>query len=135
MNNFGEQINLIIDNLSKKLGVAADKIYPVLMKQAQCDLIIKMIWLGIGILLLITSVILTVKIVKSLKNENGSYYKDFHEEGGIGTTFSIIGIVLLYILSIFLIIFTIQDIVQIVINPDYYIFNHYIQPLINPQTN
>lgn len=34
MDNFGEQLNLVIDKLSEKLGVAADAIMPMMIKQA-----------------------------------------------------------------------------------------------------
>jgi len=35
--NIGEQINLVIDNLSNKLGVTVNKIYPTLIKQSYIE--------------------------------------------------------------------------------------------------
>jgi hypothetical protein len=37
MNNFGEQINVVINNLSSKLGVAADKLFPLLVRQSYIE--------------------------------------------------------------------------------------------------
>jgi hypothetical protein len=37
MNNFGEQLNIVIDNLAEKLGITADRVWPMLLKQAQLE--------------------------------------------------------------------------------------------------
>lgn len=122
-----------IDMIAKKLGVAADKIYPILMKQTQYNFAMDIMWLIIGIVLLIASIMLTTKIVKSLKNENGYFYHDTHsenEEGGLATFFSFLGIGILYVVSIIMVIDHISEMIQIVINPQYFIFTQYIQPLL-----
>ena len=37
MNDIGTQLNTVIDNLANKLGVAADKVWPMLIRQAHID--------------------------------------------------------------------------------------------------
>lgn len=37
MNDIGTQLNTVIDNLANKLGVAADKVWPMLIRQAHVD--------------------------------------------------------------------------------------------------
>ncbi len=57
-NNMGEQLNLVINNLAEKLGVAVDavdKVYPLVIKQAQIDGFVSLFWVVLGILLLIGS--------------------------------------------------------------------------------
>jgi hypothetical protein len=59
MNNMGQQINDVINNLAEKFGVAAEKLYPVLIKQALID--------GIsGIILTVVSITVLVLALKGL---------------------------------------------------------------------
>jgi hypothetical protein len=109
-----------IDMISQKLGVAADKIYPVLLKQAQYDMVMDIIWSVIGSILLIIAITLTIKIRKIIKTDDE-----------VLILISIIGIVVGYFVGILITIICIPNIIQIIINPQYYIFTHYIRPLIN----
>jgi K+-transporting ATPase A subunit len=45
--NTAEQINAVVNNLSEKLGVAANSLYPVLIKQAKIDAITMGFWMGL----------------------------------------------------------------------------------------
>lgn len=56
--NTAEQINAVIDNLASKLGVAADKLWPILLKQAYVDGIINIVGLCFGLSCLIVSLAL-----------------------------------------------------------------------------
>ena len=71
-NNVGEQVNSVINNLCDKLGIAADKIYPVLIKQAHIDGIMGIIWFVISLAIAITGFIVGVKALKN-PEENDSY--------------------------------------------------------------
>lgn len=71
-NNVGEQVNSVINNLCDKLGIAADKIYPVLIKQAHIDGIMGIIWFVISLAIAITGFIVGVKALKN-PEENDDY--------------------------------------------------------------
>jgi hypothetical protein len=66
--NIGERINLVIDNLSNKLGVTVNKIYPTLIKQSYIE--------GMsGIILFVLSIIIGIVCFKTILK----YWKCWNE--------------------------------------------------------
>jgi hypothetical protein len=82
------------------------------------------------------TIISTKKYLKSLKTEGSFFYKNWNTRGiysssdGFTTVLSAIGLVALGLFSIGLVTREVTGIIQIVVNPQYYIFTQYIQPLI-----
>ena len=122
--NIINTVNGIIDTLSKKLGVAADKIYPVLLQQAKVDVIQNILLIAFMLGLIVIAIIYIKWANKNYKDSN-SYGS---EDTIMYTSWWIGGIISLICLII--IICSISAIIQISINPNYYIFSQYIQPLI-----
>jgi len=82
MNNISEQINNIINNLSEKLGVAAEKLYPVLIRQAYVDGVISLLGILGGLFLCIVPFLVLKIVIK--KDKNGNYLaEDWDNEWGI----------------------------------------------------
>ncbi|MFC0903729.1 hypothetical protein ACFHWD_03375 [Clostridium sp. MT-14] len=119
-----------IDMLAKKMSIPANKLYEVMQGQLKFDIYKMSEHLIIFIVLLILDIVLTRKIIKSLRTEDGYFYEDQKFEDGIITSFSFVGIVILAIICIVGIFMDINTIVQINVSPGYYIFKEYIQPLI-----
>jgi len=123
MNNFGEQINLIINNISQKIGVAADKLYPALRTQARIDGITGTTWCLISLIIII---ITTVKLTKWLKPEKDRYGEKCipvsnYSKITIGTC--------LIIVAVFIIGINFNSSITALFNPDWYIVNKIIQQL------
>lgn len=114
MNNLGEQINQVLNNLASKFGVTVDKLYPILRKQAQVDLV-RFIVVLIGSVILLYSVYKIRKRVLKSKKEN-EYY-DLVDDDLCYFIYTIFALIL-GIIGIFV---SIHNIIQISINPDYYI--------------
>lgn len=119
-----------IDTLAKKMSIPANKLYEVMQGQLKFDIYKMSEHLIIFVVLLILDIVLTRKIIKSLRTEDGYFYNDQKFEDGIATFFSLVGIVILAIICIVGIFMDINTIVQINVSPGYYIFKEYIQPLI-----
>jgi hypothetical protein len=65
MNNIAEQVMSVINQIAEKLGVAAEKLYPILRRQAMID----GIELSIELIILAIVCIITTKVaINSLKN-------------------------------------------------------------------
>jgi len=73
-----DQINSVINNLAEKLGVAAEKLYPVLIKQAQVNAWMHLFWLIIGVLMIVAVPIFLYKVLK--KDADGNYIAEYWEE-------------------------------------------------------
>lgn len=125
MNNFGAQISLIIDNISSKLGVAADKLYPSLRKQALIDGITGSIWILIALVLSIFIVIKLFKWFKPQKDEYGDMTIPDSNSGKI-----VMGILTL-IIAIIIFSFNFNTTLTALFNPDWYMINNIIQNLSN----
>lgn len=63
----GEQINLVINNLAQKLGVAADKLYPVLIKQAHIEGIMGLLGCILLVVIIIVCVVALAHLIKQCK--------------------------------------------------------------------
>lgn len=120
-----------IDMVSQKLGVAANKIYPILLKQAQYQLIMDIITSIIWTIVLIVGSILICNGIKGIQSEKGIVYNSFEKgEGIFGVAYFMITIILI-IISVTVLILTIPEIPQIIINPQWFIWTNYVQPLIS----
>lgn len=117
MNNISTQVMDIINQLAEKLGVASEKIYPVLMKQAQYHATMDIVWiigLSIAAILLI---VLTVFAFKEVSNAA--------EMAGV-----VVFLIVLTCVVIFSIGSCVAELIQINMNPDYFVFEM-VKKLIN----
>ena len=121
--NIINTVNGILDALTKKFGVAADKIYPILMKQTQVDLLQNILIMILSAIAIGISIMLIRWEVKKVKA------KEIDIMSGTVTAISIVAVAL-FITGVAHIIIDVGNCTQILINPDYYIFSNYIQPLI-----
>lgn len=124
MNDFGTQINQIIDKLSQKLGIAVNQVYPALRKQAFIDGIIDFVGVLTGIAFLV-SIIWIIKgwIRKKKKDE----YFDIEDED-----FAIVKILYIIIagtLGICMISYNFGNMLTAFFNPDYYVIHMILQQL------
>ena len=124
-NSIVQTISGVLDALSQKLGVAVDKIYPVLMAQTKVDLIQKIFSILIGLALIFIS----TKLIKFASKRNKK--KQYDWEVDEIQLFSYIGAVVFIIAGVIMTLMSISDCIQIILNPNYYIFDTYIRPLIN----
>lgn len=97
--------------------------YPVLVKQMTVDLITNIMWLVISIAVIGICVKLFMWAFK--KDSSDDNYTDYDDHMVLYIITGIIAIV-----SLIIAIVCIQSIVQIKLNPNYYIFTNYIQPLL-----
>lgn len=123
MNNVGEQLNLVINNLAEKLGVAADKLYPMLIKQAYIDGIISLIWIAVGLLLLIGNLYLINRYyIQDIEVERHNYIErvkrseNWEEEH---VAFWIISIITL-LLGIIMSVGNVNNCITALNNPEWY---------------
>lgn len=115
MINFGEQLNLVVDKLSDKLGVAADAIMPMFMKQATIYGISQIVFLTIALIL---SIICVKKFLDYVIK-----YADEDNLGADTVPFSIVCIVGIVSLLCFVIgICMIGDFITALFNPEYWAF-------------
>ena len=114
-------ISGVFDTLSKKFGVAASQIYPILIKQTKVDLVQDILVILVSFIVIFFS----VKLIKwGIKKDSPD------SSDPIMALCWIIGGVIILFAGITIITDT-SRIIQILINPEYYIFSHYIQPLIS----
>jgi hypothetical protein len=111
MNNISDQINSVINNLADKLGVATEKLYPVLIKQAYVD--------GVtGIVLLILSALLFILSVKTFIK---------YIQPAIDAADEVNKSVVIFVSSIISVIVTV-----VVLCVQLSLFGNYITALVNP---
>lgn len=120
----GEQINSVINNLAEKLGVAVDKVYPMLIKQAYMDGIVSAIFMIIGIIMCIAPYIGYRIVTKKDKNDN--YIAYGWDEGwyGFGAIFLIV-----FLIGLGLIFTNISITVNAFGNPEWYAIQQIINQL------
>lgn len=118
MENMGQQINSVIDNIATKLGVTVDKLYPILMKQAYIDGILSIVYCIIISLLMITPYIIYKKI---LKGEEVERFCDLEDDSQVAivTISIIVSLIFIFVVSI-----NFNDIFTALLNPEYYIINN-----------
>lgn len=114
--NIADQIMSIINQIAEKLGVAAEKVYPILRKQAIVEGIIYLVWVLFSLIIL---TITTILIVKYLKEQKKEYWEI--DEGDIMGCF-MLGIVPCCV-GIIMFAENIKLMLTAFANPDWYIFN------------
>lgn len=124
--NWSEQLMSVINQIAEKLGVAAEKVYPILRKQAMIDGILSLL----GILTSVVTFFLIYKAVeycyfKKDKNGNAISYRWDLTHFVFGTI-----CVLLFIFSVVSITIDIRDVMTAFMNPDWYIINNILGQLI-----
>ncbi|NCI19735.1 hypothetical protein EJM73_08865 [Clostridium botulinum] len=130
MNNLGEQINQVLNNLASKFGVTVDKLYPILRKQAQVELVKSIIGFIIGLILVIVVYKIWDKANKRRDRDMEEFEKEKSEHGFSSKEVynlwddefgkSIIMIITL-IIGVLAMWIEGSNIIQISINPDFYI--------------
>ena len=113
----------VLDTLSKKFGVAVDKIYPILLQQTKVDLVRDALMIIFSFIVLFFA----IKLIKyGIKKNKEQDYTDYDDVMGCWIVGGLISAI-----AVFIIFVNVSPIIQIALNPDYYIFTHYIQPLIS----
>ncbi|MFA5130459.1 MAG: hypothetical protein WC477_06140 [Patescibacteria group bacterium] len=85
-----EQINSVVDNLANKLGIAAEKLLPVMIYQARIDGIESLILWSTSLLVMIICVALMIRAIIKSKDEvcwDTQEYIRFWVPGTIGFIF------------------------------------------------
>lgn len=99
-----------IDKLAAKLGVAAEHVYGVLVKQAVANGVSK---IGGGLMLIAVAVVVSVIISRTIKNSDLDYW-DVEWAAVIGS------IALLVVLPVVISYFLMASGIKATINPEYY---------------
>jgi TRAP-type C4-dicarboxylate transport system permease small subunit len=107
-----EKVTQYIDALAAKLGVAAEHVYGVLVRQQVADGVVGLSIFAFLLVLLVISIYLAIKFIS--KSENGE-----DVEGFIAGAFGFAAIIIGAIVLIQVIFFVPSDIKQL-INPEYY---------------
>jgi len=115
----------VLDTLSKKLGVAVDKIYPVLLRQVKVNLVQDIFSIIIAMIIIFVTIKVVIFVHKKYKKED-SYDSDYDLYNFLACLFGTIITIICFVV----ICFKCNQLIQIILNPNYFIFNHYIQPLI-----
>jgi hypothetical protein len=115
MNNVGEQINSVINNLADKLGVTANKLYPVLIKQSYVDGIFSILSCILGLAMVLSVPIVTRLIMK--KDKDGEYFAKYWDDGWVGYW---IGMGTIGIAGFLIMGCSFQNAITALINPDWY---------------
>lgn len=111
--NWSEQIMSVVNQLAEKLGVATEKLYPMLLKQLKYNCVMDIIFIILSIGIIVYTAYMFKKVIKNIKES--------HDDTGwilIGVLF-----VILDISSVITLISCITELIQIKMNPDYYVFD------------
>lgn len=114
--NIADQIMLVINQIAEKMGVAAEKIYPILRKQAFVEGLTNAFWI---VVIATVCLVMIVKLINYRKKTN-----DIEDQTLIGV--AIVGVILIG----FLLMPSIKDTMTAFINPDWYVFNELLMKLI-----
>jgi hypothetical protein len=114
------KVNEVIDNLAAKLGVAADKVYPLLVKQAYIDGILNLFWAFIGLVLIVVPLFIFRKKYRKY------FLKELTEEGKVAV---VCGLVAIEVLGILLLGINFNDIFTAFLNPEYYALQDLIKSI------
>lgn len=121
--NISEQINIVINNLAEKLGVAIETIYPMLKMQALINGIWGIFWV------IITPIVFGISLKYFSKHINlFNESEDWDIHGTIIIITVIIG--LISILGFIFAMADLKDSITALINPDWYIINGLLKSLI-----
>ena len=113
MNNISGQVMSVINQIAEKFGVAAEKVYPLLVKQAQYHATMDMVWIIVLSILLVASIIGTVWFIKKV-------WQDC-EDIGLTAIVAMIPMICIAVLVVPL-VDCVTEFIQIKVNPEYFIF-------------
>ncbi|AUN06641.1 hypothetical protein [Clostridium botulinum] len=124
--DYSIQINNILDNLAKKFNVPVEKLFEILHKQAKVELLNNCLELIVWLVICTSIYIIIKKEIKKAKEEE--YYDMFTDEGAWGVC-KIIYIILGSVIGFAGVIISTQNIIQIFLNPNYYIMEQILKML------
>lgn len=122
--NVSDQIMNVINQVAEKLGVAAEKVYPILRKQAYVEGFTNIFWI-------IVASILTFLVIKYWLNFMSNVInneKDMIEKDSLTGAKWVVTVVLFVIGLIAMP--SIKDTITAFANPDWYVFNELLMKLI-----
>ena len=118
--NWSEQLMNVINQIAEKLGVAAEKLYPILRKQAMIDGIEGIAYIIFGTILIWVTIKFALKIVKKKDKYEELICQDWDIEW---LPYSLcVGIPI--IIGVILITTSLNTVLTAFINPDWYIINN-----------
>lgn len=115
--NVSDQIINVINQIADKLGVAVEKVYPILRKQAIVEGCTNVFWI---VVIIAGCLIIISKLIKNIKKTND---EDKQFWSGV--------VVLITIIAGILFMPSIKDTITAFVNPDWYVFNELLMNLIN----
>lgn len=124
--DYSIQINNILDNLAKKFNVPVEKLFEILHKQAKVELLNNCLELIVW-LVICTSVYIIIK--KEIKKKKMDEYYDMFEDDGVWGVCKIIYIILGGLIGFTGTIISTQSVIQIFLNPNYYIMEQILKML------
>ena len=122
--NWSEQLMNVINQIAGKLGVATEKIYPVLRKQALINGIVDLFWIVASIIVIYFSAKISVKLSKKI--DNG----EFNDDVGIPIVVLLCILVIAFGFGFVIHVISIKDTMTALINPDWYIINNILKQLV-----
>jgi len=135
MSNFGEQINLVLNNLASKLNITVDMLYPCLLKQAKIEGIIALVYIILGCVAILTT-FFVIYYFTIKKTENHTTYDDKNilvtksylwDDVSIVLFYMIIGIIVIILISI--ILYNTENYITATYNSEYYVLNKILTQL------
>lgn len=121
--NVSEQIMSVVNQMAEKLGVAAEKVYPILLRQAYIvgfrELIMSIIFSILGFISIKT-------LLKTIRNPKVDSCGEWSEETG----FKIFATGILSFACVLWVLRSINTIITALLNPDWYIINNLLKQLI-----
>ena len=126
MEKISEQIIVVINDIAQRLGVATDKLYPILKKQALIEGLLGAFW----VLIALTTLFIIYKLTKYFyftydkEGDSKSYYWDEEHTAFVLVSFTFT------VISLFIINFNFKNTLIALFNPDWYIINDILMKII-----
>lgn len=118
MENMGEQINIVLNEIAAKLGVASEYIYPILIRQARIEGVI-------GLIIMVISVTMFLLVLRK-------YFKTDFSNDDDGTSRFIMICILIGVTTVmfFIISAYLTSTLTALLNPEWYVFSNILKELI-----
>lgn len=129
MENWGEQLNLVLEELAKAFNVTVDRLYPILIKQAYVYALANIItWLFV-----VGGLLITVRIASKYHRKEKEYSKEGrYDQASVAEGWALIttvGAIFLGLLLFGLVSMEFTDTITALVNPDYYVLKDIITKL------
>ena len=121
-NEIANKVFEMLEQVAEQLGVAAGKLYPILLRQARIDGLTKLIVPLVLILISLIAIYTMIKIAGKTENSSCFDYDDFFIASTIPT--------LAIIVNLGYLVWNIKNIATALYNPDWYIINELLANLI-----